>query len=96
MTDSPHRQVKLKRGPTFILDRADNPHPRMLAEAIEARRKARAIGGKEATYYWVGFMDAMCAATGLRAEELNRWIDSHAGEASFDGSATRVELRGRK
>ncbi len=80
----------------FSLDMTENPHPRMLAEAMEARRKARAIGGKEATYYWVGFIDCMAAATGETAEALNAWIDRHTGESSFDGTATRVELRGRK
>lgn len=89
MSDNPHYQE-------FVLDAVDNPHPRMLAAAIEARRRARAIGGKESTYYWVGYLTAMVDATGETPEALNRWIDRHTGEQSFDGSATRVELRERK
>lgn len=65
----------------FVLDRVENPHPRMLAEGIEARRRARAIGGKEATYYWAGFIACMAAATGETPEALNAWIDRHTGDS---------------
>lgn len=67
----------------FVLDRTDNPHPRMLEEAIEARRRARAIGGEEGIYYWAGFMACMAAATGETPEALNAWIDRHTGESSM-------------
>lgn len=46
----------------FVLDKTENPHPRMLEEAIEARRRARAIGGAEAIYYWAGCIAMMCRA----------------------------------
>ena len=77
----------------FVLDLASNPHPALLAGAIQARRTARAIGGKESTFYWVGFMDAMVAATGRPAEELNAWIDHHTGETSEDVSYAAVSVR---
>lgn len=80
----------------FVLDKTENPHPKLLEGAIQARRTARAIGGAEGVYYWAGVLDAMCWATGETHEAMNAWIDSHTGEQSFDGSATRVELRGRK
>ncbi len=80
----------------FVLDKTENPHPVMLAGAIEARRTARALGGERALHYWAGYIKAMCDATGETPEAINRWIDRHSGESSFDGSATRVELRERK
>lgn len=52
--------------------------------------------GRLATYYWVGYLTAMCDATGEKPEAINAWIDRQTGESSFDGSATRVELRRRR
>ena len=69
----------------FVLDQVDNPHPKMLAGAIEARRRAKAIGGKEATYYLVGYITAMADATGQPVEAINAWIDRHDGETSYVG-----------
>ena len=91
-----HLPLRATMPDRFVLDKADNPHPKMLAAAIEARRRARALGGSETAYYWAGYLDAMCNATGETVEALNAWIDKHTDEASFNGSATRVELRGRK
>jgi hypothetical protein len=78
---------------TFVLDRVDNPHPKMLDAAIEARRRARALGGTRDTFYWVGYLQAMADATGCSPMDLNRWIDRHSGERSFDGDQQAVALR---
>ena len=76
----------------FVLDKTENPHPKMLAGAIHARRTARALGGDRTLHYWAGYLQAMCDATGETPEALNAWIDRHSGDTSFNGSATRVEL----
>lgn len=84
--DEPVALTRKPPEPEFVLERTENPHPRMLAEAIEARRRARAVGGKEAVYYWTGFMAAMAAATGETPAALNAWIDRHTTEPVPDGS----------
>lgn len=51
----------------FVLDRVENPHPRMLAGAILARDK----GGD----FWWGYMCAMADATGESPEALLAWME---------------------
>lgn len=47
----------------FVLDRVENPHPKMLAAAI-ARREA-----------WRSYLAAMCDATGETPEAIEAWMD---------------------
>lgn len=61
----------------FVLDLDANPHPKMLAGAIQARRTARAIGGADNTYYWCGYVQAMADATGESVDAINAWVDRH-------------------
>lgn len=69
--------VSLTRKQGFALDAAGNPHPRMLAGAIEARRLAKVLAGTERAYYWAGYLQAMADATGEPLDALNAWIDRH-------------------
>lgn len=57
---------------TFVLDRDDNPHPRMLEAAIRYRRLAY-LAPKEPmiTRFWDGYLAAMEDATGLPRD---RWL----------------------
>ena len=58
----------------FVLDLAENPHPRMLAGAVGARRAAAEQGGGAARY-WSGYLAAMCDATGESPEDIEAWMD---------------------
>lgn len=51
----------------FVLERTENPHPRMLAGAKLAQSK----GGD----YWHGYLNAMADATGEPAADLVAWVD---------------------
>lgn len=62
----------------FSLDRTENPHPRMLAGALAARRAARLDKrGSDANRYWHGYLQAMCDATGEDSEDIIAWMDRH-------------------
>lgn len=65
----------------FVLDRVENPHPRMLAGALRARRVARELGhdpnGLGFVAFWDGYLSAMEDATGCPAQELVAWLDRH-------------------
>lgn len=61
----------------FVLDRAENPHPRMLAEALELRAEARWKGVGHVVARWDGYLAAMCAATGCTAADIEAWMDRH-------------------
>lgn len=63
----------------FVLDRAENPHPRMLGEALLAR--ACQYDSPQAAAFWHGYMGAMAAATGLDRSEIEAWMDRHDGVA---------------
>lgn len=62
-------------GDVFVLDRDENPHPRMLGEALLAR--ASAFDSPEAMAYWLGYRAAMIGATGVAPDEMDRWLDAH-------------------
>lgn len=51
----------------FVLERVENPHPKMLAGALEAR----AAGGP----YWDGYLRAMADATGEPEDALIAWME---------------------
>lgn len=64
----------------FVLDLAANPHPKMLAGALEARRNADpcpALPEEVAARrgYWRGYLSAMCDATGETPEAIEAWMD---------------------
>jgi hypothetical protein len=60
----------------FVLNRAENPHPRMLRAALRYRASANAPGAQApAIYRWWGYLDAMVDATGCEAAELEAWMD---------------------
>jgi malonyl CoA-acyl carrier protein transacylase len=64
----------------FVLDRVENPHPRMLAAALELRRRAHLVGmAGAAADRWRGYLDAMCDATGETPEAIEAWLDRHTG-----------------
>lgn len=64
--------------PPFVLDRDDNPHPRLLELALAARRRARlAAGNFAAASYYLGALHACCAATGCDESEIVGWLDAH-------------------
>lgn len=74
MTDAP-----------FVLDLASNPHPRMLAEALELRAAARARRrcrwlrrAVAARSRWAGYRQALIAATGADPDDVDAWLDRHA------------------
>lgn len=60
----------------FVLDAESNPHPKMLAGAVSARRRA-VTGETWAEAYWQGYLAAMADATGCTDDELEAWMDSH-------------------
>lgn len=64
--------------PAFVLERAENPHPRMLAEALDLRDKARKTGDSFYRVEWRGYLEAMCAATGETPEAIEAWMDRAA------------------
>jgi hypothetical protein len=55
-----------------VLDTMANPHPRMWAQATAAYRARR-----HAPLYWLGFLDAMAAATGY---DRTYFLDKLAAE----------------
>ena len=64
----------------FVLDAAENPHPRMLVGALAARDAARrepAYEGGPHAAYWRGYLRAMADATGCTPAELEAWMDAH-------------------
>lgn len=61
----------------FVLDLDSNPHPRMLAEALEAQREAIRTNTVGARSFYAGFMAAMAAATGCTVGELLDWMARH-------------------
>lgn len=66
----------------FILDLASNPHPRMLAGALDARRRARGAGTWDKDRaYWLGYLAAMADATGCTEDDLEAWMDRHEAKA---------------
>lgn len=72
----------------FVLDRAENPHPKLLEYALLARANARAatelhgplrdheVDWRTAFRF---YMKAMADATGCPEEELEAWLDHHEG-----------------
>lgn len=74
-------------GAPFVLDLESNPHPRMLAGALERRRKARATRGWPGVSSegdrgeWRGYLAAMADATGCEPDELEAWLDRHDPDA---------------
>ena len=66
----------------FVLDLDSNPHPRMLAGALAARRGIK----ESATWsykrgYWAGYLNAMCDATGCDPDDLEAWMDRHEADS---------------
>lgn len=66
----------------FVLDKADNPHPRMLAGARRARSRAsdlaHAGSDTDAAHvagFWDGYLAAMADATGCDPADLEAWMD---------------------
>lgn len=76
----------------FVLDRAENPHPRMLREALYYRSIQH--DSTSAAALWYGYLIAMCGATGCTPAELNAWLDSHPDEVP-QPSPVAVKIRGR-
>lgn len=59
----------------FVLDLAENPHPKMLAGALSARFAAKAYGGPVNEAWWAGYLAAMCDATGETPAAIEAWMD---------------------
>lgn len=70
----------------FVLDLAENPHPRMLEGARQRRSAAQAIPERgwvfakspEAAQIrgeWFGYLAAMADATGCDPADLEAWMD---------------------
>jgi hypothetical protein len=59
----------------FVLDRVENPHPRMLAGALAARAESHLSAERSA--YWGGYLAAMADATGCEPRDLVAWMDRH-------------------
>lgn len=72
---------------TFVLDRTENPHPRMLKGALSARAAAQASGEWD---YWRGYLTAMCDATGECPQAIEEWMD----RADFDQRVAARERSG--
>jgi hypothetical protein len=68
---------------TFSLERTENPHPRMLTEALKRRDAARRTRGwpgmasASTRAEWAGYLAAMCDATGESPEAIEAWMDRH-------------------
>lgn len=65
----------------FVLDLVENPHPRMLAEALAVRaaaETAKGSTGRRRRAFWNGYLAAMAAATGRTPADLKAWMDRHA------------------
>jgi hypothetical protein len=52
----------------FVLERTENPHPVMLRGAWEARRDGPVA-------FWLGYLAAMCDATGESETEIIAWME---------------------
>lgn len=80
----------------FVLDEASNPHPRMLAEALYFR--SIQFDSPTANAFWLGYLVAMCGATGCGVVEMHAWLDAHADEVAatpsplLDGTAVGIRL----
>lgn len=74
-------------GPEFVLDRTENPHPRMRDHALQLRRTARVSGDHVIAAQWLGYLEAMCDATGESSEAINGWLDR------FDSPSIAEEIR---
>lgn len=59
----------------FVLDRAENPHPAMLAKALRYRDEARRAHAGWPVDRWEGYREAMCDATGETAQAIEAWMD---------------------
>ena len=62
----------------FVLDRVENPHPRMLNEALALRADARRNTVGPPVFRWDGYLQAMCAATGETPADIEAWMDRNA------------------
>lgn len=61
----------------FVLDRDENPHPRLREHALALRRAARATDDPIVGALWLGYTDCACDATGWNAETWNAWLDQY-------------------
>lgn len=65
----------------FVLDRTENPHPRMLTEAWGLRSACEGLidvpgaAAAEVRGKWLGFLQCMCAATGESSEAITAWME---------------------
>ena len=62
-----------EHGEAFVLDLAENPHPKMLAGARRARSMAGNSPGDQG--FWQGYLTAMADATGCEPADLEAWMD---------------------
>lgn len=56
----------------FVLDLAENPHPRMLEGARDALYAAHESDLTDA--FWQGYLAAMADATGCEPDDLEAWV----------------------
>jgi hypothetical protein len=70
---SPHNDVY--RG--FVLDLAENPHPKMLKRALKLRARTAVVHSPSDDHTWRGYEMCMCDATGWTVETLRAYLDSH-------------------
>lgn len=61
----------------FILDRDENPHPRMREVALHLRRTARTSDDVIVKASWLAYRDCMMDATGWDTATVEAWLDSH-------------------
>jgi hypothetical protein len=59
----------------FALEQVENPHPKMLTNALMYRRIARGAIGDVAENLWLGYRAAMADATGCTTTEIEAWLD---------------------
>lgn len=80
----------------FVLDRVENPHPRMREHALQLRRAARAANDPVLGAMWLGYLEAMCDATGETSDAMNAWLDQHDDPNLAENlrSAQAVQVRG--
>jgi len=76
----------------FVLDKVENPHPRMRSSALEYRRRAQTVrkaihvGAKPTAamvallMQWDTYLEAMCDATGCTPAEIEEWLDRDLDE----------------
>lgn len=77
----------------FVLDLPENPHPDLLALALDARRRARASDTNHAaSAYYLGVLHACTKATGCDESEIVAWLDHHDTPApTFPGQEWLTE-----